>query len=268
MKNVFTILFILIISITHANAQDSSIKMDNFINQTTDESKYDSVLTELRKYAEILYFLTGGPIVVIILLYGLKQIKVGMRQVRATEEIAKKQNMRHSLKETIEQCNFFKDKILYPFMGLTNPENNNGKPKIKPLIAHAKIIVEIKSENEIEIKFDNNIQNDLNEELKKYGKEMMETANNCELFALYFTSGVAISKVAFRPCAPNFCKIVDCLIPLIIEQNKNEKLFVNTLSLYIEWKKQLQNEIIEEQMSKLKYQQGSIKIEDKLKPII
>ena len=155
------------------------------------------------------------------------------------------------------------------FFKLTVPsQNTDKKNKNKALIHHTKISVEIKGEKKINVKFEGQNTNLLEEEFKLFGKDMMEIANNCELFSLYFTSGIANSKIAFRPCAPNFCKIVDSLIPLIIHNNRQEKLFVNTLSLYISWKKELQNETIEEQITKLKYKQGNIKIDQSIKPII
>lgn len=224
----------------------------------------------IKDIAELIYFVTGGPVVAGLLLYGLKQLHISKKQVLATEETARLQNKRDSLKVTIEQCEYYKTHIVEPSSQLIAKNKtpaSSAKNKVA-FDAHLKIKVELIGDSKIDCKITNDMKPVLEQEFKEHGKNMLEIANCCEVFSLYFTSGIADHQIAFRPCAPGFCKTVDTLIPYIATQHQDDKLFVNTLRLYLTWKKQLANERIVDQIEKLKYDQSKITIDSSMNPLI
>jgi len=150
----------------------------------TSPNWYDVVLG--REVLEKVYFICGGPVLVIVALFGLRQIKVSMSQLQLDKENAAIQHKRDSLKFTMEQIKFLKE--------------------IKHDLASSQL--------------DHDDKDDLT-----------YAANDCELFAISFMSGIADHKLALRSCALSFCELVD-EIQAVIDCDPEHAHYKNTVDLY------------------------------------
>ena len=95
----------------------------------------------------------------------------------------------------------------------------------------------------------------LMQEIYSNGGLIVKVLNRMEGFAMYFTSGVGDSNIAYRPVSSAFCEGTRNYLPYIIVPNVKHKQFSHTLSLYANWsmrdQKEKASQVIAENQQKL-----------------
>ena len=145
-----------------------------------------------------LVFFTCSPILVIIALLGLRQIKEARNQVEESKKTRKISNLRESYKLASEQCQHYLTNII----PLQNILNNAIKTKGVEFFDKSK--VDIKGDKFIVIPFYKNEQefNDVCD------LPTLEVFNSMEAFSLFFVSKLADDELGYRTVGLTFCSSV------------------------------------------------------------
>jgi hypothetical protein len=205
---------------------------------------------EIFKEALNILYLLCAPAVAIFAYKALSQIKV-------TRAIAQTQAKRESFRISSEQCVFWADTVV-PQMEKVERLNKQGK--LKDLM---KVQV---TEEQKSFHIDAKDGPNWHKEYLANQMPIVGLMNNLESFSIFLTNGIADEKVAFRPIAPSFCETTKRLLPIILLQNSNLKIFSNTLILYMIWRDRLKMEKLKEQEEKMKEEIKKTEIRD-IKPI-
>jgi hypothetical protein len=116
-------------------------------------------------------------------------------------------------------------------------------------IAQHKVPVFVRSAAEVRFNPDN--MSDVQRGIEWWNKTPEEVVfrsihqlNAMEAWAMYFTSGLADSDLAFGPCAPTFCRMViqNYALLLVLRSNNSSGVFPNTVTLYQAWLQRLEEE--------------------------
>ena len=81
--------------------------------------------------------------------------------------------------------------------------------------------------------------------------EFTNLMNAMEGFCIYFVSGVADEKVAFKSLSSTFCSFVEGLLPLLVPLTDGENRFAATIQLFQIWHSRLESENLEKQKKEL-----------------
>lgn len=190
----------------------------------------EAQLFSLKDILELVYFVTGGPVLAIVAGFALFQIKVSKEQIRITSK-------RESIKLAAEQCELYLKDII-PLQDKLNNLLETKKIDLK------KNILEIKNDKVI---------GELNHEVLKeifINKDMecigliVSVANKMESFSTYFTSEIADSEIAFNTVGDTFldsCKQYFCLFYSDINSDEIS-YYKNMMKLFINWHDKFENE--------------------------
>jgi hypothetical protein len=177
------------------------------------------VETNIKPLIELLYFISGIGLISTIII-GVKQIKI----IKSDNE---KKDRRLAVEKSIEYIDRYARNIL--------PNSKRYQEKIET--------GEIK-------KYNNNISMDFKfeqvysiEELdikKKSDLGAFDMANELEIISTAIISGLADKKTIFITMGKVYCETVEILYDIICYSrgSDNDELFMNTLTLYREWRPQ------------------------------
>jgi hypothetical protein len=193
-------------------------------------------LATTRSILEILYFASGIAIAIFAFL-GLKQIQLGLEQLRITKEIAKKNAKREGVKLAAEQCRYYAEECVRTRQKVIIDYNQKGfkflsaRPNQPPFVIQNG---EITSHN-----FDLKA---LTEEMPK-SESMIHYMNTLEAFAIPFAAGLADEDVGYGETARAFCRAVAEVMPVLFQLRRTEMgRFESTLKLYEMWRRRLDAE--------------------------
>lgn len=157
------------------------------------------VIDAVSPYLEFVYYLCA-PMVAFCAYKALEQIKVGKQASQISCE-------RESYRLAAERCEFFHKEV--------SPEVDTFfkmlKEKEITFLSQCKVTIEDKNIKSVPSKD--------KEQLKKLVSELEhfhELFNKLELFAMYFTSGIADEKLAYHALGTSYCQLVEKLIPLLL----------------------------------------------------
>jgi len=194
-------------------------------------------LATTRAILELLYFASSVAIAVFAFL-GLKQIKLGLEQLKITKEIARTNAKRESVKFASDQARYFAE-VCSP-LGAKMWEEYRQKHFVylNPPQRQPPFIVqqgEIVSQN-----FDLKA---LNEEFPK-SETIVEFLNSLEAFAIPFAAGLADEDIGFSEGARPFCQGVLQTMPALFYLRQNQLgRYESAVKLYEIWSRRLTAEV-------------------------
>lgn len=210
------------------------------------------MIETLRPYLELIYFVTGGPLLAIFAFLALRQITVA----KETSRIA---SQREAYRLASEQIRFYVDQVvpaINEFDKLVKGNNAEG-------ILDAEIVIE--SEAIRVARAPSAIGADALAKFRTVLPAFAVVVNRLEAFSIFFTSGVAAEGVAYSSVGSTFERTVRRLLPLIIVQASG-KNYENTLKLFLLWHNRLEKERLEEESSNIQNKLASLQ-DKKITPV-
>jgi len=193
-------------------------------------------LATTRAILELSYFASGIVIAVFAFL-GLRQIKLGLEQLKITKEIAKTNAKRESVKFASDQCRYFAE-IALPLRFRMLQEYTRAKwtflsdPKPPDRLLFVIQDGEIAS-NRFDLKA-------LDEQFPNTGEIVVNYLNALEAFAIPFASGVADEEIGYRETARAFCQDMQRCMPVIFQmRNENLARYESSMRLFVLWNNRL-----------------------------
>jgi hypothetical protein len=174
---------------------------------------------------EIIYYLTAGPLLVLIAFKGLNQIKIA-------KETSRTNNKREAFKSAAEQCGIYADKIIPLVKGLKN-EKLNFFDKFNVNLTNKGFNIKVKEEI---------IDDDIN--ALNTSQYLTDLGNSLEGYAVYFNSGVAAEKVGFITTGRSYCNVVKMILPVIGPEFKKGN-FKNLMILFFKWNNRIEKDKLE-----------------------
>lgn len=196
----------------------------------------------LRPYFEILYFVTGGPVLAFFAFLALKQIAVA-------KQTSKTASLREAYRLAAEQVHVYATEIVPKL----NEIDKAIKEKEITFFANSSVKVEGNSVR-IERK---SAEGDI-KGLVEIASLVASSINRLETFSLFFTSKVASEKVAYSSVGATYVRSVTLLMPLIVPSalNKNHE---NIMQLFLLWHNRLEGERLEHERDELESKLGRMK---------
>jgi len=200
-------------------------------------------ILKYRDYFEIMYFITGGPILTIIAGFALYQIKVMKEQIKKDDEILKINSKRESIRLAAEQINYYLSDIREEIDKL---EKILMKNDLWYMFDENYVEREFRDDY-ILLDFGNDLKDEIYHETLENGKlssKIKELNFKLELFSTYFTSGIADEKLAYNSIGELFIYTVNRLLPYIIihDDSRKMEIYRNVIELYILWKNRIPRE--------------------------
>jgi hypothetical protein len=185
------------------------------------------------QYLEATYYITAGPLLLIVLIYGLKSL-------RLTKEVADNAERRASLTSTAERVHYFCERISPMFDNLDTFATGN---KLTWFGAYdvgldddGEVFVAAKTELDGEV---------LGLELKTMIDHFLPALNALSAWCSYFVNQVADERIAYKTLAADFLFVAEKCIPLILIGEK-QKAHADLLTLYQIWRSRIEEEAIAE----------------------
>ena len=201
----------------------------------------EETMEQFRDYLEILYFLSC-PALVVIAYIALAQIKLAKNQIEVQRNANRVSAKRDALRLTSEQIKEYGTTII-PIINTLDKKIKDGN-------------IEFFKKSEVVIGDDNFKVNPCSddaeiEKLKNIIPEFLNVMNALEGFSVFFVSGVADEKLAYRSLSTTFCNSVKNFLPLIVILSSDSNSFSITMKLFSIWNNRLDSEAIEQQMQGL-----------------
>jgi hypothetical protein len=194
----------------------------------------------VRTILEFVYF-GSAPIIAIIAIIGLRQLKIAKETVRISAK-------REAIALAATQCQVYGTTIIPLHNLLDDAIAKNGITIFK----EAEVVVE---KDRAKVKFPKGIWH--GEQISKIAKELAEVLNSMESFSVYFISGVADEQVAFSTVGATFCFTVRKLLPVILLHVETGH-FKNIFSLFLMWNARIERENLLRQKGDLDTKLGQI----------
>ncbi len=193
------------------------------------------MIEAVRPWLELLYFVTGGPVLAFVALIALRQINV-------TKQVAKTSSTREAYKIAAEQVKIFCDEVIPAINEIT--EIIKQKP--------------ISSLNSTNVVYENkSMRLNLGKISEADKKLLVENSlaisnvlNRIDNFSLFFTSGVASEAVAYTSVGKVYVDFVEDNLPIIAFLN-DENHFKNLVDLYQIWHSRREGEGLESEKAKI-----------------
>lgn len=183
------------------------------------------MIDTLRPYFELLYFITGGPVLALFAFLALKQITVAKQNARTASQ-------REAYRIAAEQVQIYASDII----PLLNDLDRLIDEKKMSGFSDAKIEVE---KNGIKVKKKWG-EGDI-DKLIEIAATLVTTLNRLEVFALFFTSRIAAEQVAYSSIGVTYVRSVNKLLPAFIGL-ADEKSYENVLKLFLLWHQRRETE--------------------------
>ena len=206
------------------------------IGRSLDFKKYlkKRTMETLRKILELIYFVTGGPVLALFAFFALKQITVA-------KQASKTASLRDAYRLAAEQSHCYATEIVPKLNELDRAIKENDVTflvDVKVTISQYRVKVE-RSPGNVDV-----------EKLVAIVPAFMEAINRLETFSLFFTSRVADERIAFSSVGATFVSSVKDLLPLLVISANNGN-HENVIKLFLLWNHRLEKQ-------KLDRQKGSI----------
>lgn len=202
------------------------------------------MIDTLRPYLELLYFITGGPVLAIFAFLALKQITVAKQNARTASQ-------REAYRIAAEQVKSYANEVI----PLLNELDSKIKEKSIEIFSNAEIVVE---DSGVRVK--NKWSDGDLDKLVEIAPTLVTALNRLEVFALFFTSRVASEQVAYSSIGATYVRSVKTLLPSFIGL-ANQNNYENILKLFLLWHQRRETERLE--LEKAEIQKRLQKIEGK-----
>lgn len=207
------------------------------------------MINTLRPYLELLYFITGGPVLALFAFLALKQITVAKQNARTASQ-------REAYRIAAEQVQSYASDIV-PL--LNDLDRLIDEKKISGF-SEAKIEAE---KNGIKVK--NKWGEGDIDKLIEIAPTLVTTLNRLEVFALFFTSRIAAEQVAYSSIGATYVRSVNKLLPAFIGL-ATEKSYENILKLFLLWHQRRETERLVQEKAEIQKRLRAIG-DKKIEPI-
>jgi hypothetical protein len=215
-----------------------------------------------RAILELLYFASSIAIAIFAFL-GLRQIKLGLDQLKITKEIAKTNAKRESVKFASDQCRYFAETAMPLLKKLMDEYNRAGWTFLQVLTPPGQVPFTIQNG---EITGQHFNAKALDEQYPKTGDFVVNYLNALESFAIPFAHGVADEEIGFKETARTFCKQIALHMPVIYQMRRtNSARYESSMTLFVLWNNRLAAEAAAPVMKAM----GELKraAEERIKPL-
>lgn len=189
----------------------------------------------LRQVLELLYFVTAGPLLTIIVGIGLWQLKIAKDTARLNAK-------RESYKMAADQCLLYGTTVI-PLLDVLDKAIKRNEVE---LFSKAKTII---SGSDIRIQF-NAAPTDV-AKLSTVIGEFQAALNALDGFSLFFVSGIADEGVAFLSVGPTFCYSVRKLLPMLVLTDQMRDQAKTIIRLFLMWNQRMETQKLKEDKEKI-----------------
>ncbi|QDJ52823.1 hypothetical protein [Bordetella hinzii] len=159
-------------------------------------------LTEIRPYFELVYFLTGGPVLAVLAGLALKQITVAKANARIAAQ-------REAYRLAAEQVKVWLGEIV----PLSNSLNQACKERGLDFDSLGEII---ETDKEIQLRLKAGWADTvMNPDNREAVEAFLALVNRLETFSVFFTSKIAAERMAFDSIGHGFVRYVTPLVPML-----------------------------------------------------
>ncbi|MEK3945003.1 hypothetical protein [Paenibacillus sp. FSL H3-0310] len=194
---------------------------------------------ELRDGLELVYFITGGPVLALIGVYGLKQLKISKKDISTRIE-------REGLIVASDQVKIFLENIIPIFDDFTKKLNESMNAGVCERFDIS------------DFKWDTFKQEYSTEKAKEYNglmfeliEELLLVLNALESFSVYFTKRVGNEEIAYSTMGLSYCDTISVLYPFLCRLTENGH-FSNIVELTLLWNDRRTIENTEKEIDRLK----------------
>jgi hypothetical protein len=199
-----------------------------------------------RDILEIVYFITAGPLLLIVASFGLVQLVIAKQQIKFSKESAKTAAKREAFKLTAEQCNIFAEKIIPLYTIFC--DQLGSKPFYK------RLTIEFVNNERVLVIGGNSTETEKADFLEALNaSKHVAISNSLEAFAMYFVSGVGSEELAYNSTGYAFCGIIDDFTPLL-KASFNQGKYPNINHLYGIWKKRQKSDELKKKKDEIEKQ--------------
>ena len=202
------------------------------------------MIDTLRPYLELLYFITGGPVLAVFAFLALKQITVAKQNALTASQ-------REAYRIAAEQVKCYAHEVV-PLLD-----------ELDKLIEEKAINVFSNAQIEVEdsgVRVKNEWSDSDLDKLIEIAPILTSALNRLEVFALFFTSRVASEQIAYSSIGATYVLSVKKILPAFIGlANRNN--YENILKLFLLWHQRRQSEQLEQEKADI--QKRLSKIGDK-----
>jgi hypothetical protein len=218
----------------------------------------NSWLATLHAFLELLYFASGVAIAVAAF-FGLRQIRVGLEQVRLTKQIADTNGKREAAKLAAEQSRYFAEVAVPALSKLTSEYKRLGLTFLSNQPQFA-----IQNGEIVNTNFSNQLWD---EQAPKLGETLVSYLNTMESFAILFAAGVADDDLGYQETARAFCQGVLICMPAFFHMRRiNAARYESAIRLYDIWNKRLAAQALAPVMKTMEELIKSVE-RDKIRPL-
>lgn len=203
------------------------------------------MIETIRPYLELIYFVTGGPVLAAVAFLALKQITVAKQTARTA-------SLREAYRLSAEQAHVYATEIV-PLLNILDQQI--AEKKIT-LFDSAKVTVEAHA-----VRIERKPAPDEMEQLVAILPAFMDATNRLETLSLYFTSKVAAEGVAYTSIGATYVRSVRKLLPLIV-LSANNKNHENIMKLFLLWHGRLEKERLEREKDSIEAKLREMKTEE------
>lgn len=205
-----------------------------------------------KDYLEMAYFVTGGPLLLIVAGFGLYQLKLMKEQTKTDKETREMNARREAIRLATEQCNYYLNNI---DTHISTIDQEMSVREIKYLI-HNRFLTYTIDNNNIIIENDDNRKLAFNLIFKKENfdllTEIVNIIKKLEIFSSYFISEIADDDFAYQTVGEHFIEEVKKFLFLIVmeDESKKERKNKNLIKLFLLWNSRAEAKNIENEIDK------------------
>jgi hypothetical protein len=189
----------------------------------------------IRNALEILYFLSGA-VLVVIAFAGLRQINIGLEQIRLTKQIAEKTAQRDAYRLAHEQCQSFGTSIAVTIVQVL------GSAKAAGITVYAGLAFEVEGGRIVRHSFQSDV---IAAAVTRIDPTV--AMNMLEGFAMFFVTGLADEEIGYRETAIAFCELAAALMPAFwYYRERKRAMYKSVIELYEMWNNRLAIEKLQE----------------------
>ncbi|MGO7369860.1 hypothetical protein ACC680_23455 [Rhizobium ruizarguesonis] len=190
-------------------------------------------MEQIRPYFEILYFITGGPVLAVLAFLALKQVRLAEKSISISSK-------RDAFRIAAQQVHFYMTDVIPALNSL----DEMIKEKKINFLAAARSVVE---NGKISVEF--NLSDDEIKKFMEIAPDCTNALNRMESFCVPFCAELASENVAFKSVGSTFVHSVNKLLPIVAMSDGHYK---NIKDLFYIWKSRIESEKLNKESNLIK----------------
>lgn len=186
----------------------------------------------VRAILEILYFVSGVGILIVASL-GLRQVRVGLQQLKLTKDLADASNRRESVKLAAQQSRYFAEFVIPAFAEMIELYRKQNLTFIDAHLNRQPPAYLLKDGKFVSTNFDAQL---IKDEIPRLDNAIVTYLNAAESFAIPFAAGVASDEIGFQETSAAFCFGMNWCMPALFFYCQTQGVgYPSALTLYNIW---------------------------------